>query len=184
MLVGSNFASNRHWGLPYQGRNATQVARPFGDVFQLGRQTRTYEPGSCPVIFPDPSPKRYGDKGMGNFRTFDRRREPRTPTDLPLQVWGLDNRGERFLQSARARDISLSGALLSGLDTDLRSGDAIGLLYAGRKARFRVIWVRYDESGDKMLVAIHRLAEDACPWQDLLATDAGSESANATSAGI
>lgn len=128
--------------------------------------------------------KRYGDKDMSNLGTFDRRREPRIPSDLPLQVWGVDNRGERFLQSARARDISLSGALLSGLDTDLRSGDVIGLLYAGKKARFRVIWVRYDESGDKMLVAIHRLAEDACPWQDLLATHTGPESANATSAGI
>ena len=121
---------------------------------------------------------------MGNFRTFDRRREPRILSDLPLQVWGVDNRGERFLQSARARDISLTGALLSGLDTDLRSGDVIGILYAGRKARFRVIWVRYDENGDKMLVAIHRLAEDACPWQELLACEGGPESANATSAGI
>lgn len=121
---------------------------------------------------------------MANFGTFDRRREPRTPIDLPLQVWGVDTRGERFLQSARARDISLSGALVSGLETDLRSGDVIGILYAGRKARFRVIWVRYDEGGDKMLVAIHRLAEDACPWQDLLVAEAGSESANAKSAGI
>jgi hypothetical protein len=121
---------------------------------------------------------------MNNLGTFDRRREPRILSDLQLQVWGVDSRGERFQQSARARDISLSGALLSGLDTDLRSGDVIGILCAGRKARFRVIWVRYDESGDKMLVAIHRLAEDACPWQDLLAAEAGSESANATSAGI
>ena len=121
---------------------------------------------------------------MSNFGIFDRRHEPRTPIDLPLQVWGVDTRGERFLQSARARDISWSGALLSGLDADLRSGDVIGILYAGRKARFRVVWVRYDESGDKMLVAIHRFAEDRCPWQDLLAADAGSESANATSAGM
>jgi PilZ domain-containing protein len=105
---------------------------------------------------------------MGILRTVDRRREPRTLTDLPLHVWGIDTRGERFLQEARARDISLSGALLSGLDTDLRSGDVIGILYSGRKARFRVIWTRYDESGDKMQVAVHRIAPDACPWQDLL----------------
>jgi PilZ domain len=156
----------------------------FGDVFQLGRRSDTSTPNRGPVIFPGRPAKRYGDKGMGNLRTFDRRREPRILTDLPLQVWGVDNRGERFLQSARARDISLSGALVSGLDTDLRSGDVIGILYAGRKARFRVIWVRYDEGGDKMLVAIHRLAEDACPWQDLLAAQSASESANATSAGI
>jgi len=105
---------------------------------------------------------------MGNLRTFDRRREPRTITDLPLQAWGIDTRGERFLQEARARDISLSGALLFGLDADLRSGDVIGILYRGRKARFRVIWSRYDEGGEKMQVAVHRIAPDTCPWQDLL----------------
>lgn len=99
----------------------------------------------------------------------DRRRESRTLINLALTVWGVDTKGERFLQEVRARDISLSGALLSGLDTDLSSGDVIGVLYAGRKARCRVIWIRYDESGDKMLVAVHRVAPDECPWQDLLA---------------
>jgi hypothetical protein len=120
---------------------------------------------------------------MGTVHRIERRREPRTPIDLTLQVWGVDIRGERFLQTARARDISLSGALLSGLETDLRSGDVIGILYAGRRARFRVIWLRYDGDGDKMLVAVHRVAADACPWQDLLAEDPGQESASATSAG-
>ena len=183
MFVGSNVAPyGQQVGVSLPRR--PQVAHPLWDVFQLGRRSHTSKPNPGPVIFSGRPAKGYGDKGMGNFRIFDRRREPRTLSDLPLQVWGVDNRGERFLQSARARDISLSGALLSGLDTDLRSGDVIGILYAGRKARFRVIWVRYDENGDKMLVAIHRLAEDACPWQDLLARDAGSESANATSAGI
>lgn len=58
---------------------------------------------------------------MGEFRRIDRRREPRTPTDLPRLVWGVDIQGERFMQEAHARDISLSGALLSGIDADLRS---------------------------------------------------------------
>jgi hypothetical protein len=106
---------------------------------------------------------------MGIVSTFDRRREPRTATDLPLQVWGIDTQGERFLQEARAQDICLSGALLSGVDADLRSGDVIGILFAGRKARFRVVWVRYDGTGDKMQIAVHRLAPDACPWKELLA---------------
>ena len=83
-------------------------------------------------------------------------------------VWGVDARGERFLQEARARDISLSGALLSGLDADLKSGDVVGILFGKKKARYRVVWVRYDCAGDKMLVAVHRLEADACPWLDLL----------------
>ena len=101
----------------------------------------------------------------------ERRSESRSPIGLSLTVWGVDTKGERFLQEARARDISLSGALLSGLDTDLDTGDVIGVLYAGKKARFRVIWIRYDGAGDKMLIAVHRFTSDECPWLDLLPSE-------------
>lgn len=104
---------------------------------------------------------------MGILRS-DRRREQRTRIDVTLLVWGVDTHGERFLQEARARDISLSGALLSGLETDVRSGDVIGILCGKRKARFRVVWVRYDDAGDKMLIAVQRLSADECPWPELL----------------
>ena len=108
---------------------------------------------------------------MGIVRNFDRRRQSRASADLLVLVWGVDTRGERFLREARAREISLSGALLTGIDAELRSGDAIGILHAGRKARYRVIWVRYDGVGDKMQVAVHRFQEDACPWPELLADE-------------
>ena len=113
---------------------------------------------------------------MGILRSFDRRRESRVISDIQLVVWGVDTRGERFTQDAHARDISLSGALLSGLDADLRSGDVIGILYGKKKARYRVVWVRYDGAGDKMQVAVHRLESDACPWLDLLAEAAQGNS--------
>lgn len=105
---------------------------------------------------------------MGILRRIDRRREGRTEIALPLMVWGVDTKGERFLQEARAHDISLSGALLTGVDADLRSGDIVGILCGKRRARFRIVWVRYDETGDKMQVAVHRVNTDACPWQELL----------------
>lgn len=110
---------------------------------------------------------------MEIMRSSDRRREPRWIANLEVMVWGVDTKGERFLQEAHARDISLSGALLTGLDADVRSGDTIGILYGKRKARYRVVWTRYDEAGEKMQVALHRVHEDECPWLDLL-SDAGS----------
>lgn len=94
--------------------------------------------------------------------------------DLPVMIWGVDTEGERFVQEAHARDISLSGALISGIDTDLRSGDVIGVLYGKKKARYRVVWIRYDGGGEKMQVAVHRFLEDECPWQDLLPSEAES----------
>jgi hypothetical protein len=108
---------------------------------------------------------------MGILRTIDRRKETREEADLALQVWGIDTRGERFLQQARARDISLSGALLSGLDVELRSGDVIGILYEGRKARYRVVWVRYYGKSQKTQAAVQRIAPDECPWQNLLSEE-------------
>lgn len=113
---------------------------------------------------------------------IERRHEPRTKLDLALQVWGIDCRGEHFLQEACARDISLSGALLSGLDLNLRSGDVIGILYGGKSARYRVVWVRYDGAGEKMQVAVHRVEADACPWLDLLVGEEVARSAASPSA--
>ena len=51
--------------------------------------------------------------GTTNGPTIDRRGEPRTAADLALTVWGVDTKGERFLQPARARDVSLSGEILT-----------------------------------------------------------------------
>jgi len=91
-------------------------------------------------------------------------------------VWGVDTRGDRFLQEARARDISLSGALLIGLDAELRSGDVIGILYAGKNARYRVVWVRHSGTSDKVQAAVHRFPDDECPWKELLTEEhAGAE---------
>ncbi len=120
----------------------------------------------------DPLHNIEGSTDEGSTRdssTHDRRREPRIKADLPIMVWGVDARGERFLQQAHARDLSRSGALISGLDSELRSGDVIGILYAGKKARYRVVWVRQSGSAQKVQAAVHRFALDECPWKDLLA---------------
>jgi hypothetical protein len=119
---------------------------------------------------------------MTQIRIKDRRKESRVAADIGLVVWGLDTRGERFMQEARAREISLSGALLSGLEADLRSGDVVGLLYAGKKARFRVVWIRYDGGGDKMQVAVHRFSADECPWKEQLAVENDRSSPDSASA--
>ena len=109
----------------------------------------------------------------GAVRLIERRRESRISTDLQLEVWGIDAQGEPFHQFAQACDISLGGALLS-IEVELRSGDLIGVLFGGRKARYRVVWVsRFgnDKSKDKKLrAAVQRVSADECPWRSLLQT--------------
>jgi hypothetical protein len=114
---------------------------------------------------------------MGILHRIDRRSEPRTHANFAVTVWGVDTRGERFLQEAQVRDISLNGALLSGIEADLRCGDVIGLLYLSRKARYRVVWVRYDDMGDKIQAAIHRMEADPCPWDELLKAESAAHPA-------
>ena len=114
---------------------------------------------------------------MAILRHIDRRSEPRTHANFAVTVWGVDTRGERFLQEAQVRDISFNGALLSGIEADLRCGDVIGLLYLSRKARYRVVWVRYDDMGDKIQAAIHRMEADPCPWDELLKADSAGHAA-------
>jgi hypothetical protein len=108
----------------------------------------------------------------------DRRSERRTQSQVELLVWGIDTAGDRFVERARAENISASGALLTGLKAALRSGDVVGVLYAGRKARFRVVWVRYDGIDAPMRAAVHRIEPDVCPWLDLLANDQSRESSS------
>lgn len=96
--------------------------------------------------------------------------EPRKghAVDLPLQVWGINTRGEHFVQDARAHAISFNGALLSGLDTEVKPGDAIGILYAGKKARYRVIWARYADDSRKIQAVVHCVDREQCPWPELV----------------
>jgi hypothetical protein len=115
---------------------------------------------------------------MGNIRPIDRRREPRREIDIRLFVWGVETKGERFLQEVRALDISLNGALLTGVETELHSGDVIGILYLGLEARFRVVWVHYDQNGRRMQAAVQRVEPDSCPWQGLLTNQALARSAS------
>lgn len=96
----------------------------------------------------------------------DRRHEPRIAAELAVTVWGIDTRGERFLQNAVVQNISLSGALLCGLKAEVRSGDEIGILYSGNKARYRVIWIRHTSM--ELHAAVHRIDPDECPWKKLI----------------
>lgn len=113
---------------------------------------------------------------MGTLHRIDRRHETRTQANFAVSIWGVDTKGERFLQEVRVRDISLSGALLYGIEAELRSGDLIGVLYLNRKARYRVVWVRYDDGGDKVQAAIHLVQPDVCPWREMLEQAANEQS--------
>ena len=97
------------------------------------------------------------------------RPEPRLDTDLPVRVFGMDSAGKPFFQHVRARNISSHGALLSGIEHELKPGDVIGVQHEQKKARFRVVWV-VDAGGiEKNQVGLQMLDGQECPWKETLA---------------
>src|SRR5581483_7261630 len=108
------------------------------------------------------------------------RPEPRVDTDLPVRVWGMDSNGKLFIQHVRARNISSQGALLSGIEHELKPGDIIGVQLEQKKARCRVVWV-VDAGGiQENQVGLQILEGQECPWREALARPATVSAASAT----
>ena len=99
---------------------------------------------------------------------MERRSEPRFIEDLPVRVWGIDEGGRWLAQVAIAHNISRGGALLMGLQHQLRCGDLILVEYDTSKARFRIVWIRDSEGPHKIQAAVQRLDEDKCPWEQVI----------------
>jgi hypothetical protein len=57
----------------------------------------------------------------------------------------------------------------------------IGILYAGKKARYRIVWVRESGNDQKVRAAVHRISPDECPWKDLLAEEDANTAPEASS---
>ena len=94
--------------------------------------------------------------------------EPRLTVDLPVRIWGLGADGRPFSQHARAHNISSEGALISGVDNELKVGDVIGIQCEERKTRCTVVWVLNTGPVKKNQVGISLVAEQECPWKNHL----------------
>ncbi len=67
----------------------------------------------------------------------DHQTEPRLTVDLPVRIWGMTADGRPFSQHARALNISSEGALISGVESELKAGDMIGVQCEEKKRAAR-----------------------------------------------
>ena len=100
-----------------------------------------------------------------------RQTEPRLTVDLPVRLWGMSAEGRPFSQHARARNISSGGALISGVENELKVGDVIGVQCDEKKTRCTVIWVMNAGSVKKNQVGMKLLADQECPWKNYLSLE-------------
>jgi hypothetical protein len=96
------------------------------------------------------------------------RPDPRITTDLSVRVWGMAASGQPFSQHVRARNISSSGALLSGLEHELKVGDVIGVQCGDKKSRCKVVWVMDGGPVQKIQAGVQIVSHQDCPWKSEL----------------
>jgi PilZ domain-containing protein len=101
------------------------------------------------------------------------RPEERVPVDLDMRVWGMGADGRAFSQHARAHNISARGALLCGIEHDLKIGDTIGVQAGEKKARCKVVWATNTRSVKKIQVGVQLVSKLECPWTALLPRSEG-----------
>jgi hypothetical protein len=101
----------------------------------------------------------------------DQQTEPRLTVDLPIRLWGMSADGRPFSQHARAQNISSEGALISGVESELKVGDVIGVQCDEKKTRCTVIWAMSTGPVKKNQVGVKLLADQECPWKNYLPLD-------------
>src|SRR6202142_375254 len=97
--------------------------------------------------------------------------EPRLTVDLPVRIWGMSADGRPFSQFARAQNVSSEGALIAGVQSELKVGDVIGLQCEERKTRCTVIWVLNTGPVKKNQVGVKLVADQECPGRNYLPLD-------------
>jgi len=73
--------------------------------------------------------------------------------------------GQPFFQSARATNFAIDGALLSGIEHELKVGDTIGVHFADKKVRCKVVWVINAGATQKIQAGVQLLPDQECPWK-------------------
>jgi PilZ domain len=70
-----------------------------------------------------------------------KRREPRKEIRVPVRIFGTDRNGQIFSEKVFTQNVSHHGAELTGVQSQPKVDEIIGLTYGQVKSHFRVKWV-------------------------------------------
>ncbi len=77
----------------------------------------------------------------------------------------MDAVNRPFSQDLHTRNISDRGAMLSGLEKQLRTGDVIGIQFGKVKARCKIIWTSEAGPGQEVRTGVRIVKGQPCPWE-------------------
>jgi hypothetical protein len=85
--------------------------------------------------------------------------------NLNVRVFGMGANDRPFFQQAQASNLSPDGALLSGIENELKVGDTIGVQCGDKKARCKVVSVASTGPLQRIQAKVQILSEQECPWK-------------------
>jgi hypothetical protein len=97
-----------------------------------------------------------------------KRREPRSPQQLTVRILGSDAEGRTFSQNVTTTNVSRMGVRVQGLEQTLKVGDIVGVMYGGKKARFRVQWMGGTESAATGQAGLESVTPETRIWDIVL----------------
>jgi hypothetical protein len=81
-----------------------------------------------------------------------------------VRIWGMDRYCRPFMQLATVRNISLQGAVLAGVRSQVKPGEMLDVQYDGLHAQFRVVWSGKPGSLEAGELGLERLPSEPCLW--------------------
>lgn len=96
---------------------------------------------------------------------MSRRSDTRIKITIPVRLWGIDANGKPFNEEVETTDVSLLGAKLGGLRSQLKAGEIVGMQSPTGKARFRVTSVGEADSEEAGTVSVACVEPGKCIWE-------------------
>jgi hypothetical protein len=103
---------------------------------------------------------------MGN------RSEQRKAIEVSVRIFGTDYGGRIFSENVTTVDVSHNGAKVSGVKTQLKLDEIIGLTYGNNKVHFRVKWVGEPGSPSDGQIGLLNLTPEKPLWDFALPSGA------------
>ncbi len=102
----------------------------------------------------------------------NQRKEHRTNMQLPVRVFGADDKNRPFNLIVQTVDVTLVGARLRGIKS-LEVGSVVQLEHQKTRARYRVVWIGAQGADHDSHLGLECLEPAKCIWGDALPRAAG-----------
>jgi PilZ domain len=97
-----------------------------------------------------------------------KRREPRKEVQVPVRIFGTDAQGKIFSENVTTVSVSHSGASLTGVRSQLKIDEILGLTHGANKVHFRVKWLGAPGTPSEGSVGLLNLTPERPLWGFLL----------------